>query len=401
MTRPLLLIFDKNNMLQDIPPDALDANFETQVNGGSSTGTLQFPRRFWNIGAIAEGYRVQFFMPDNLTVPWYDGRITEEDTAVTVANGKISVGVEGYATALDDADVTFTLSPGVQPNGVDNGQMDYGAMLSWMLGKYLPSGFTASVPASAGVNVMGIQANHQGLGQTLDQVTRSILDSSSAHWEWYCDGAGIASTSPNKIVTVQPVSVNAASPISCDQLVDLYEYDLRVDYKSIKNMLVLYGGKDPTTGETAWGSFTSSSSISSYGLRQFSQTVSQLTSNAQVQQYATAQLALLSQPTYTGSFKVLRPTSAWRGGKWVQVFEPYSNGLRTMRLSKVTIEVKGGARITMTCEPNSPIPSIDKAIFDSANRTSSTISGVAARPQTTSLSGVSTLVSGGNIVSFA
>jgi hypothetical protein len=392
---PRILIFDKTNTLQDIPPDVLSVSFETVVNGGSGQGTIKLPRLFNDIGAIDEGYRVQFYLPDDLSTPWYDGRVTEIDRKILVTRGEVQVSVEGYATSFEDAEATFSVNPGIQPNGVDNGQMDYGTLMTWLIQHYAPAGFDYDAIGVVGVNVDTLNVNHQGLSTTLDTVTKCILDGNGAHWEWYCDGHADLS----KRVTVQSVEVFAKNPLQFDQLSDLAEYDLRANFRTIKNMLVLYGGTDPSTQELVWGPYTDVASIAKYGVRQAEQNVNELVSTDQLNQYASSWLAQNSSPTYTGSFLIQIATSKARAGKWAIIFEPPGT-LRTVRLGKVRIEYDKGTYIKQTCEPNAPIPRIDKALFVARHETAAQSAARSARPIPNSLGQATTVVAGGDLGAF-
>jgi hypothetical protein len=393
---PRILVFDQNNVLQDVPPDVLSVSAETVVNGGSGKATILFPRKLNKIGALAERYRVQIYLPDDMTMPWYDGRITEIDMKSTAVDGRVTAQVEGFSTDLDNALVTFFLTPGVQPNGTDNGQEDFGALMTWMLGQYLPAGYSFSGSSSIGVNVFALQADHQGLATALDQVTKAILDGSGSHWEWYCDGTAAL----GKVVTYQAVSVNQASPVNLDAYSDFSDYDLHVVYRGIKNMLVLYGGRDPLTGEQIWGTFQDSVSIASYGLRQGHDSRPELASQSQLQQYATAWLALNGYPVYTGTLTLKVPNSKVRAGKWLSILEP-GGTLRAIRIGKSTFTFSKGRFISQTVEPTAPIPRIDQALDDASSATAATLSAIASRPADTAISNYASLISGADMGPFS
>lgn len=414
LNAPRIFIFDANNVLQDVPGDVLSVSFETVMNGGSGQGQVVFPRKFAQYGLIGPDYRFQVWLPDDVSGdPWYDGRVTEIDTSTAVTSGRATAYLEGYATALDDAICTFSVNPGVQPDGVDNGQMDFGALVTWVLTTYLPVGFTFNAPPSAGLNVDGIQVDHEGLGSTINDIVKIVLDGNGSNWEWYCDGTADL----QRVVTVQPVSTFEVAPISLDWASDMAENTLRENFRDIKNMVVVYGGLDPITGEQQWGPFQDSVSISAFGVRQTSQNQSTLVTFDQIAVWATSYLAQTAYPSFTGTVRLRQFDSNIRAGKWVQVFtqygtEQYFGGttsgytpappdieytLLTMRLSKVTVTWSKSTRIDQTFEPTSPIPFIDRAVFDSANGVATLLGGLNSRPFKSGLDQIACVIAGGGL----
>jgi hypothetical protein len=388
----------------DIPCDIMSVSATTIVNGGASDCTIEMPRSFAEIGSIGVAYRIQIFLPDNLITPWWDGRVTQIDMKSTGVGARMTVNGEGWETQLNDDIVNFTVTPGVQSDGVDNGQIDYAKFIIWMLvgsgdpswQGYLAPGYTLAIPELAGVNIIGFQAQQQGLADVLNTVTQSILDASGSHWEWYADGGPLLS----KQVLVQPVANNEAVPIALDKNADCNNYDVLATYSGIHNMLVLFGGNDPNTGAQLWGPYVDSVSVALYGLRQYSETNSYLVSQAQVTQYAVAQLEVAAYPVFTGGWNMKKATSAIRAGKWVQVFEPELLGFRTMRIALSTISWSQGTYILQTVQPNAPLPNIDAAIYDTSALAQATGSALASlKPPPASLRGTASVVGGGDIVS--
>jgi hypothetical protein len=393
---PRILIFDKRNVLMDIPSDVVNVSATTIVNGGSSDCSLQMPRKFADIGAIGEGFRIQIFLPDDYVTPWWDGRATEVDFKSTWIGGQITVNGEGWETQLNDDIATFWVTPGVQSGGVDNGQIDYAVFVAWLLQTYAAPGYTVVIPQHAGINLNSMQAQHQGLADVLNTVTQSILDASGSHWEWFVDGQ------PNlgKQILVQPISINESVPIALDKNADCNNYDVLATYRNIHNMLALYGGTDASTGVQVWSPYSDSVSIALYGLRQYSLANSYLVTQAQLNQYAVAQLDVAAYPVFTGSWQMKIATAAIRAGKWVQVFEPELKGLRTMRIVRCTVSWSAGAYIVQTCEPNAPLPNIDRAIYDTSASSRATGASLAAiSPSSANLRGTASVVGGGGILS--
>jgi hypothetical protein len=392
---PLILIYDSNGILQDIPTDIVSGSFDTVVNGGSGQGQMQLPRRFGAAGAIGIDYRVQVYLNDNRTVPWFDGRVTELNRKVTSTRGLMTVFVEGFHTELNHAVVDFTINPGVQSSGVDNGQIDYAAAISYLLNAYEPPGYTNVVPASAGVNVPAFQADNQGLSDALDAITKCVLDGDGSNWEWYCDGTAAL----GKVVTVQSVNTFAASPINLDSEVDCANYEIDAEYANMQNLVYGQGGSDPVTGDQIFGSFSDSTSIALYGVRQGYFTQEFCLSQAQLNEYATSYLAQNGYPTYTGTIVLRNPTANVRAGKWISVLEEGGN-IRTMRCSKVTIDWSAGNYIQQTIEPTSPLVRIDKAILDTRADISTTLlKPKHTRPQT-DLGSLTYVISGADMTSF-
>lgn len=386
-----LLIFDKNNNLMDVPSDAVQGQLALAVNGGASDGTITFAREYNDIGAIGEGYRFQFFLPGD-TDPWWDGRIVEIDQKQLRASGQVIATLEGWHTYLNEALCDFYLSPGTQPNGQNNGQMDYADLMNWLVPYYKPTDVTWETMTATGVNVQTLQVSQQGLSDVIDVVVKSVLDNNGRNYEWYCDGKADLS----KVVYSQPVQFDASTALFAVNPGDIANWDVRTIYKNIQNMLVIMGGQD-NMGNTVWGPFQDAQSISDYGLRQGFLQNNYLVSDSQLQQYASAQLAVKAYPQYQGSFTVVRPSALWRAGKWVQIVaSPNLNVSYTFRLGKVTVTWGKANMIKMVCEPSAPIPRIDQVLFDTSNQTRVN----AARPSLTpsgaaSLANDTAVISGG------
>lgn len=217
---PRVLIFDQNGKLIDLSADLVSGQCETVVNGGAGAGQFEFPRKFNDYGTITHDCEIQVYLYDNLTKPWYTGRVMEIDTKTTATRGTVLFLTEGYHSALNDAICTFSINPGLQPDGENNGQIDFGdssgsppGFIPWLLGTYLADGFTFSPMPVAGENVGGMEVDHQGLGDTLDQAVKCVLDDDGSNWEWYCDGKAPVVTQTSGAITGPDGSGNYTIPV--------------------------------------------------------------------------------------------------------------------------------------------------------------------------------------------
>jgi hypothetical protein len=368
----ILKIFDRNNKLVDNPPDLIYAELETTTNGGSGTGYLQFARPMFDIGALDQGFRVQLFIPDPVTGifptdPWYDGRITKFDRLQQTTRGDIKAYVEGWMTALNFAIISEIITPGVQSNGVDNGQLDAGQYLTHLALTYLPAppaqipvGISFTGPNPLGINLDHLQFDGEGLASVFNDVITALVNEADGLYEWLVTGHGDGSISLVWRQDQNPNIVGTASFVTLFADEDMDQYEPIDDYTRIINTIVAYGGIDPTTGLTVWSPFTDSSSISSFGVRQGKLSVSTALTKAQLEMYALAYLNQYAFPETTGQFRLLRPDPKITAGQWIEIWET-PNFVRQCKLTRVQLRIEQGRqRIEQWCYIGIPVPAVEK-----------------------------------------
>lgn len=394
-----LLIFDTNGNMTAACQDMLTGTFEDIVNGGSGQATIELPRRFVDLGWIGPAYRVQFFLDDGLGDPWFDGRVSEIDQNQDMSGDyeSITVHAEGWHTALNDAIVSEVLSPGVQPNGVNNGPMNADTYLTHLIATYMNSSiFASAFVASIPIGLDQITFDGTGLSDCIDQIVQQVLSNTGQLFEWWVRGQVANGGKPAIVIQPQSnpsqVTTNYYSP--SNQLItqfltkvkdsDIYSYQIQNSSRDLSNMIALYGGTDPNTGLQVYGVFKDSTSISLYGLRQKKVTNTALVSSASLGFYATAFLLLNAYPQPQGSFKLFRATDFARAGQWFQIYEgglmsvngntewivgsnqllgEHPPNLKQMRAIRVVTSVQKADRIEQEVSVTAPRPFIDQDYY--------------------------------------
>ena len=359
-----IMVFDTSDNLVDVPADGFEFEVEQVVNGGASTGYIIFPRQYYDIGNIDDGYRVQIYLPDSAQ-PYWDGRVVKIDRLNKDTRADMRADLEGWMTALDYAIVSEILTPGVQANGVDNGQMDAGTYLTHLASTYLPSP-PAQVPvtigyvgeSTIGLNLDSLQFDGEGLSSCINDVITQLFDDVNGIWEWFV--VGYADKTINLVWRPeQDPNVQASASWLTLFMTDLDQYQVVTDYTRIKNMLVAYGGKDPSTGLTLWGPYTNSASIADHGLRQAKTTFSTAVSQQTLNQFATAWLAIYADPEDLGQFRLLKPTARATAGQWLQIWET-PGFLREGKITRVQLRAQQGQnRIEQWVYFGTPLPSVE------------------------------------------
>jgi concanavalin A-like lectin/glucanase superfamily protein len=330
-----ILIFSPSGTLQEIPQDVIQASFEDLTNGGSGQGTMTLPRRFIEEGIIGYGCRVQCYLYDS-TDPWYDGYVLGFDPKQieNTEREQIDLQLEGWHTHLNDAIVTETLSPGVQPDGTNNGTMNADIYENHLLNTYLdPAVYSGSSVAVCPVPLDQLQFDGSGLGDCIDTVVAQVLDNTGNTYEWWVRGtyngkaAVVIQKNQNPNIGGVTGKFRPSDPNSTPGFLyefkdsTIYGYTIQNSARDLFNMIALYGGTDPFTQLLLYGAFQDSVSISLYGLRQKKLTNNTLVSQISLSNYAAAQLLVHGYPQPQGQFKKFLPTDRARAGQWFQIFE--------------------------------------------------------------------------------
>jgi len=344
--------------------------------------------------------------------PWYDGRVQEIDqndtSGATQDYETVEVHCEGWHTHLDDAIVSEVLSPGVQPNGVNNGTMAADTYITHLIAAYMDSAaFAPAFVTSIPVNLDKLTFDGTGLGTCIDNIIKQIQDNTGQTYEWWVRGQLANLGKPGLVI--QPnanpavVTTNYYSPskqIVTQYLTEfmhstIYGYKIQTSARDLYNMIALYGGNDPLTGLQVYGAFKDSTSIALYGLRQKKVTNSTLLSTTTLSNYATVYLLLNGYPQPQGSFKKFRATDFARGGQWFQVYEPglvSTDGqlwivganqrlgnkppsLKQVRAVRVVTSIQGQDRIEQEVYTTAPRPYIDQAYYGAINESANTQAG--------------------------
>lgn len=412
-----LKIFDKANNLIDVPADAIDIDLETTINGGSGSGYISFPRQFFQIGAIGDGYRVQLYLPSQVNSQtmalWYDGRITKIDRYMAYATrADVKAYVEGWMTACDFSIVSEIITPGVQSNGINNGQLDAGDYLVHLAQTYLPAppqqvpvAFGYSGPDPIGLNLDAMQFDGAPLGAVFDDVIKSLLDNQNNVYEWLVVGSPTGAINLIWRPEQNPNTISSAAFLVLDYT-KFDQYQIVDDFTRVINQVVAYGGKDPTTGMTVWGAYSNSTSIALYGLRQGKISKPTAISQTQINYFATAYLNEYAFPQQSGGFRLLAPDARATAGQWVQIQETPAFR-RQMKLLRVNVKIKG-QRVEQFCYVGLPLPSAEHLAqgpdpTGSYNSARLGATDTARRTDTDSvLSGmVPTWVGGSNVVTYS
>ncbi|MGH7748376.1 MAG: hypothetical protein ACREQ5_27010, partial [Candidatus Dormibacteria bacterium] len=330
-----IIVYDSSGKIVALPQDVFEGSFEDVVNGGSGAGNFKVPKRFVDSGWINFGYRVQVFLYDGPGDPWYDGFVTEIDPAqdATLDLETQNIHTQGWSSHMAFAIVTETLSPGVQPNGVDNGQYNADTYLSHLVATYydatvLGPTYIASIP----VALDALTFDGQSLDKCIDAIVKQVSDNTGHVFEWWV--RGVANGKPALVIQQQSnpalVTTNFFSPAQRlttsyftefqDSTID--SYTIHSDASGLANQIALYGYTAPSTGIQLYGAFQDSTSISLYTLRQKKVTNTTLVSQQSLINYATVYLLLNGYPQPQGRFNKLVASDFARAGQYFQILQP-------------------------------------------------------------------------------
>lgn len=366
-----ILIFDQNNHLVDIPQSDIEQwSCKSLLNGGYGAGQLVFVRDFNKIGQLGYGYSVLIWFwtegqPKPLD-PWYSGTLNDElDQEQLDARGRITVNVRGDMELLNAGIVTSTVTGGI---GGVTPMPDAAAYMNVLVTTYQPPNFIApSLPASM-FQLWPLQFDGTGLASCIDTVTKQSLDGSGHQFIWFVRTNRFLQRQVVVELDLNP-NWNTAAPkfstqfpgVTCDQ------YKIETIYRNIQNVVSIYGGKDPVTGQQIFGVFNDATSIAAFTAREVKLSVPALLSTGAVQSYAQTWLAQNSSPQAQGSARILDPDPTIVPGRWMQFCETPANSssgvvLKQVRLAEVDVACDG-QRVQMTVTTNSPTPYLDDAIY--------------------------------------
>lgn len=384
-------MLDTNDALVDIPQSDIEA-FEVNdiINGGSETGSVTFRRDFNNIGQLAYGYTVLVWFwrsTDDPTItaiippfedgsePYYIGHVVDIDQKMFATTGTVEVKLEGEFKLLDRAIVTESINPGL---GV-NPTLDAKVYLPHLINKYQPPNFgTPTIPST----MFLLKANTfdaAKLGAAIDTVTKQGRDTSGALFTWavrctYNYSYQTSGTDGNKLkrfVTVQadqnPNVIPTANFKNVFVRGQAKDYGVLTVGKDIVNVVAIYGGKNPTNGHTAYGSFSDSASVALFGAIEDKLSVDYLRSHDACAAYADVYFDLNAYPQGQGTFILLDPDNTVVAGSWIQAWEEATDDVTTtakkqVRATTVKVTLKN-ERIEQMVGTVSPAPYLDKAIY--------------------------------------
>jgi hypothetical protein len=388
-----------------IPQDLISGWFEDAVNGGNTQGYLRLERKFEDTSWIGYEARVKFYLPDSID-PWWDGRIVDFDQQQIEDHDAeyIDLNVEGWKTRLAYAVTSDSLNPGIQPNGQNNGTMNADAWLRGEIGLYLDTSTFGALdvgsflPANSIPIILDkIQYDGTGLDEAINTVVAQLQDNTGNIFEWWVRGT--SSGKPGLVVQPQQnpakVSTGRVSPSVAPQSVDyVYEfkdatttaYNIQNTGRNIYNMIALYGGTDPTTGQQVYGPFKDSTSISLYGVRQKKVTNNNIVSQQSLANYAAAYVLQNGYPQPMGTFKKVIPSDKARAGQWFQIAIPSYIGnnqvVQQVRCTKVRCDFGRSVpeSIIQTVSVSAPRPYIDEGYYAAINQAKNIVALQAANP---------------------
>lgn len=415
-----IIIYDTNGNIVALPQDVLSGTFTDIVNGGSAEGHIVVPKRFVDLGWINYNYRVQFYLMDGIGDPWYDGRVVDFDQETIAGSGdreQITIHLEGWHTALNNSIVYAVINSGVQPNGHDNGIQYADDFLTKILSQFVDSSLfgPSNIPTiQTGMDKVTFDSTE--LGKVIDDTLKQILDQTGNTYEWWVRGtrngkpaiviqanANPAKQTFNRNSPTQLLNTNYMVEFMNDSI---YDYKIQNSSRGLYNMIALYGGKDPTTGQQIYGAYKDTTSIALYGLRQKKVTNTTLLSAQALSNYGTVYLLLNGYPQPQGSFKKFAATDFSRAGQWWQVFEKglnepnalyqqdlapgtltssHSQNAKQFRCVKVVTSFHGGnaERVEQEVFVAAPRPFIDHAFYGAIQTSQTTVAVQQHREQGT------------------
>ncbi|MDB5042162.1 MAG: hypothetical protein JWN27_2888 [Candidatus Eremiobacteraeota bacterium] len=370
-TNWLVQIFDATGKLVDIPQsDILTLQLSDGINGGSGAGgsdQIVFARPYNKIGQIGFLYQVLFWMWPAGTVrpldPYWGGYIVDFDQLEEDASGKVTAYLFGDFKRLDAAIVSEQINPGV---GI-NPTLDASPYINHLLTTYQPTTFSApTLPASMfALNAMQFDATQ--LGAAVDTITKTGRDTSGLFFTW---AVRTKHDLTRSVVIQSDQNPNVVAGVNFKVLfrgAQIREYKIATKYRDIKNVIAVYGGKDPTTGAQAYGVYQDPASVSQFTPWQEKLSVPTLLSNAACQAYATVFFPLHAYPQAQSAFKIHVPDNAIFGGTWLQINEVPKTAsqaavYKQVRCAMVRISVSG-ERVVQYIETVAPAPYLDVAVY--------------------------------------
>jgi hypothetical protein len=394
-----ILVFDKSNKLATILTQVSQFDFIDAVNGGSAQGSFVIDKHFIDTNWFNYDYRVEFYFEDSFD-PWYCGYISEFDPEQDDDDVEyITIYTAGYQTFLDRAVVSEILSPGVQPNGVDNGDYYADAYLVHLLTTYLDSAhFAAAFVGSIPIYLDALTFTGEGLGKCVDDVVKQVSSNTGQIYEWWVRGQWgglprliiqVQSNPNNTAITDSFVLPSGKTPVQfITEIKDetMYGFKITNSAAAVYNLIALYGGNDPNTGEQVYNAYQDSTSIALYGARQQRVTNNVLLSQASLTNYATAYLLNNAYPQPQGQFNKWVPFDFARAGVFFQIiikglsstgetFVQTDGSTMTNELPQINDQVRAiqievnmqggtGDRIAMTVSTQAPRPFADNASYN-------------------------------------
>jgi hypothetical protein len=387
--RYYVLVLDNNGNIVDIPQaDVESVDVEQSVNGGSGQGTIVFRRDYNSIGQLAYGYYVLVWFwrgsddptrgvgyqegglisPD----PWYAGYISDIDDKMMETDGQVTCKLEGVMKLLDRAIVTETINPGVDGNP----GLSASTYLTHLLTTYQPPFFGPPSIPSGMPNLSPNQFDGTKLGAAIDTVVKQVRDTSGLLYTWFVrptfnlwglsSGPNIGKLGLSVVVQVDqnPNVVSGATFKNIFVRAQAASYKVQTKYRDLVNVIAIYGGQDPITGQQVYGVYQDPVSVATYGAIEDKLFVPYLQSSDACQAYATNYLDLHAYPQAQGEIELLDPDPTLVAGKWVQCFETASPSVvqKQVRASNVRVAIKG-ERVDQTVSTVSPVPYLDQAIY--------------------------------------
>ncbi|MBC5805618.1 MAG: hypothetical protein ACR2KS_10095 [Candidatus Eremiobacter antarcticus] len=359
----VLKIYDNLGNLVDIPQtDVYSIDVEDGLNGGSGQGTVVFQREFNKIGNLAYGYQFQlWFWPEGgsmLTDPWYSGHLVDFDQEQLATTGRVTAKLEGDFKLLDAAIVSLSINPGV----AGNPNLSTKTFLQMVDTIYRPPSFGAAVISPTVMpNLLPMQFDASKLGAVIDTTTKTVRDSTGLLYTWFVR----TQADLTKRITIQvDQNPNVVAGVPFKHLFvgsQLDQYKIATKYRDIINVVAVYGGKDPVTGQQVYGAFSDAVSLATYGAIEDKISVPALSSNAAAQSYATTWLLLHAYPQAQGDFRLLICDPTIFAGTWVQIWET-PTVVKQIRAALVKVSIKG-ERIEQSVSTQSPVPYLDSAIY--------------------------------------
>ncbi|MDB5093550.1 MAG: hypothetical protein JWO85_1651, partial [Candidatus Eremiobacteraeota bacterium] len=370
-TNWLVQIFDATGKLVDIPQsDILTLQLSDGINGGSGAGgsdQIVFARPYNKIGAIGFLYQVLFWMwpagTTRPTDPYWGGYIVDFDQLEEDASGKVTAYLFGDFKRLDAAIVTEQINPGVGGNPT----LDASPYINHLLTTYQPTTFSApTIPASM-FALQAMQFDATQLGAAVDTITKTGRDTSGLFFTW---AVRTKADLTRRVVIQSDQNPNVVAGVNFKALfrgAQIREYKIATKYRDIKNVIAVYGGKDPTTGAQAYGAYQDAASVSQFTPWQEKLSVPTLLTSAACQAYATVFFPLHAYPQAQSAFKILVPDNAIFGGTWLQINEVPQTAsqaavYKQVRCAMVRISVSG-ERVVQYVETVAPVPYLDVAVY--------------------------------------
>jgi hypothetical protein len=338
-TKYRIYVFNTANELTAIVTYCIAFNFADVVNGGSGRGSFQVAKRFVDVNWFNYDYRVDVYLEDSVD-PWYTGCISEFDPESQDPDQEdITIYCDGYQTVMNRAIVSEILSPGVQPNGVDNGDYYADAYLLHLITTYMDSSiFDAAYVCSMPVYLDQLNFTGEGLADCINDIVTQVSDNTGHIFEWWIRGQ--AGGKPKLVIQPQadPNTLDGALTYVTPRLQipaqfqteikdeTIYTYTVQNSVADVYNQIALYGGNDPITQQQMYSPYQDSTSISLYGVRQQRVTNDVLLSQASLDNYGTVYLLDNAYPQPKAQFYKFVPTDFARAGAYFSVINKGVDG---------------------------------------------------------------------------